>query len=65
MELLPLPFDGADLKVLLKQAQEGQKALRESFPKPKPKAKAEAKAVAPGGDGEAPAPKRRRAKAPA
>ena len=65
VELLPLPFDGTDLKVLLKQGQEGQKALRESFPKPKPKAKAEAKAVAPGGDGEAPAPKRRRAKAPA
>ena len=65
VELLPLPFDGTDLKVLLKQGQEGQKALRESFPKPKPKAKADAKAVAPGGDGEAPAPKRRRAKAPA
>ena len=67
VELLPLPFDGADLKVLLKQGQEGQKALRESFPKPKPKEKAAAKVAAiPGGEGaEEPAPKRRRGKSAA
>jgi hypothetical protein len=66
VELLSLPFDGTDLKVLLKQAQEGQKALRESFPKPKAKGKAAAKAAsAPDADGDAAAPKRRRVKAPA
>ena len=66
VELPSLPFDGTDLKVLLKQAQEGQKALRESFPKPKAKGKAAAKAAsAPEADGDAAAPKRRRVKAPA
>ena len=54
-----MPFDASDLKVLLKQGQEGIKALRESFPKPKAKAKAEGTST-----GE-PAPKRRRVKAPA
>lgn len=59
VELTPLPFDASDLKVLLKQGQEGLKALRDSFPKPKAKAKAEGTST-----GE-PAPKRRRVKAPA
>ena len=67
VELLSLPFDGTDLKVLLKQGQEGQKALRDSFPKPKPKEKAAAKVAASPrkkADGE-PAPKRRRGKSAA
>ena len=59
VEMVPLPYDAADLKILLKQGQEGQKSLRASFPKPKAKAKTEKKETSD------PPPKRRRGKAPA
>lgn len=48
-DLLPLPalpFDGNDVKMLLKQATEVQSALRSLLPKKEAKAKAEPKAKA-------------------
>ena len=41
--LTPLPFDGEEVKIFLKQSAEAQRALRQSFPKRAAKAKAEPK----------------------
>jgi len=41
--LTPLPFDGEEVKIFLKQSTEAQRALRQSFPKRAAKAKAEPK----------------------
>ena len=69
--LTPLPFDQADLKVLLQQSAAGQKALKESFPKkePRPKALPQAAVKKPqegkAADAELPPAKRHRGKTPA
>eukprot|EP00435_Cladocopium_sp_Y103_P011436 s5818_g3.t1 len=61
MALPPLPFDSPAVKTLCKQAAEGMKEVRSSFPKKEPKAKAAPKAAPAPENGEA-APKRRRVK---
>ena len=57
--LEPLPFDAADLRIMLQQSNAGCKGLREALPKPKAKAKASASAEA-----LAAKPKRQRTKGP-
>eukprot|EP00435_Cladocopium_sp_Y103_P049682 s612_g15.t1 len=59
--LTPLPFDAAAVKTLCKQAAEGMKEVRTSFPKKEAKAKAAPKDLAANEDGQG-APKRRRTK---
>ena len=59
LPLDPLPFDAAELKIMLQQSNAGCKSLRESLPKPKGKAKEE-----PAEANGAEKPKRRRTKGP-
>ena len=59
-----LSFDMADVKVLVKQGSEGQKAVRQALPKRVPKAKAAPPAKAEGTEEDERKPKRRRGKCP-
>ena len=54
----------ADVKVLVKQGSEGQKAVRQALPKRVPKAKAAPPAKAEGTEEDERKPKRRRGKCP-